>query len=262
MPYSVAAFYRFVAIADGAPFKARLLEQCRERGIRGTILIAPEGINATIAGAEAQIASFLALLSQDPRFDGLDVKRSVSENRPFQRLKVKLKREIVTFGVPQANPTERSGTYVDAGAWNDLMADPNVVLIDTRNSYETAIGTFPGALDPGTKSFGEFPEFIARNRNAIANKKIAMFCTGGIRCEKATAYLVGLGFPEVYHLRGGILRYLEIVPESESRWRGECFVFDERTALTHGVSDGSYQMCPSCGRPAQQGADCQSCANI
>lgn len=259
MSYSVAAFYKFVAISDAGPLKQRLQNECRNREILGTILIAPEGINATIAGDEAQITSFLEVLTSDPRFAGLDVKRSSCETRPFQRLKVKLKQEIVTFGVPQANPAEQCGTYVEPDAWNDLINDPGVVMVDVRNSYEVAVGTFPGAINPGTRSFGEFPEFVAHNRKAIAEKKIAMFCTGGIRCEKATAYLVGLGFPEVYHLKGGILRYLETVPEDKSRWQGECYVFDERVALTHGAGEGHHQMCPECGKANPKGAACPAC---
>lgn len=231
----------------------------RALDILGTILIAPEGINATIAGEAAQLEAFLAVLMSDPRLAGLELKRSQCETPPFQRLKVKLKREIVTFGVPEANPNERCGTYVDPAAWNDLIADPEVVLIDTRNTYEIGIGSFPGAINPDTQSFGGFPAFIAKNIDELRPRKIAMFCTGGIRCEKATAYLAGLGFDQVYQLEGGILRYLEVVPQADSRFQGECYVFDERVALTHGTVQGQHTLCRTCGDPIRLGASCANC---
>ena len=259
-PYSIAAFYRFVAVADGARLRERLMDQCRGHNILGTILIAPEGINATIAGEAAQLEAFLALLAGDHRFCGLDIKRSHCAARPFQRLKVKLKREIVTFGVPEADPNARCGITVEPTAWNDLIADPDIVLIDTRNTYEIGVGSFPGAIDPNTRSFGQFPAFVSQNIDTLKSRKIAMFCTGGIRCEKATSYLIGLGFDEVYHLKGGILRYLEVIPPSESRFAGECYVFDERVAVAEGVAEGRHTACASCGRPAVNGEACGVCA--
>ena len=260
MAYTVAAFYKFVAIADGPSLRDQLDGACAQLGIIGTILIAPEGINATIAGTADAIDAVLAHLARDARFIGLDVKRSQSHIRPFQRLKLKLKPEIVTFGVPCANPAVRTGTTVDAADWNTLLADPDIVLIDTRNSYEASVGTFPGAIDPGTQSFGEFPAFAAKWLDPAKSKKIAMFCTGGIRCEKASAYLLGLGFENVYQLKGGILKYLEVVPREESLWRGECFVFDERVALGPGVKEGSFSLCPSCGAPIAERETCEACA--
>ena len=259
MTYSVAAFYKFVTIADGAALRRHLEELCTCHSIIGTILIAPEGINATIAGSATELGEALAQMACDARFCDLDIKRSACETQPFQRLKVKLKREIVTFGVPSANPAVQAGTYVGATDWNTLIADPDVVLIDTRNTYEVKVGTFPGALDPKTQSFGQFPAFVESNRDALANKKVAMFCTGGIRCEKASAYLLQSGFKNVYHLKGGILKYLETVPPEKSLWRGECFVFDERVALQHGVTQGGTLLCPNCGAPLAEGEACATC---
>jgi UPF0176 protein len=262
MSFAIAAFYRFVTITDGAALRAQLHDACAVHGIIGTILIAPEGINATIAGSAAAIDAFLSTLTSDPRFTGLDVKRSACEAQPFQRLKVKLKPEIVTFGVPAANPAERAGTYIEPADWNALIADPDIVLIDTRNAYEVAVGTFPGAIDPGTQTFGAFPDFAKSHLDPAKTPKVAMFCTGGIRCEKASAYLLGLGFDEVYHLRGGILRYLETVPPDQSLWQGECFVFDERVAVDHGVVEGKTDLCGRCWHPVTAGGACTKCGNI
>ena len=259
MTYSVAAFYKFVTIADGQALRGQLAELCARHAIIGTILIAPEGINATIAGHAKELGEVLAQIASDARFCDLDIKRSECETQPFQRLKVKLKREIVTFGVPSANPAVQAGTYVGATDWNTLIADPDVVLIDTRNTYEVKVGTFPGALDPKTQSFGQFPAFVESNRDALANKKVAMFCTGGIRCEKASAYLLQSGFKNVYHLKGGILKYLETVPPEKSLWQGECFVFDERVALQHGVTQGGTMLCSNCGAPLAEGEACATC---
>lgn len=256
MTVTVAAFYEFVAVSDGAAMRARLLDICRADGIVGTILIAAEGINGTIAGQQDAIDAVLAAIARELRLDALDAKRSTCQSQPFARLKVRLKREIVTFGVPEANPALRRGTYVEAQDWNGLISEPGVVVIDTRNSYEVKIGTFPGAVDPATRAFGEFPAFVQANLDPARNKKVAMFCTGGIRCEKASAYLVGLGFEEVYHLKGGILKYLETVPEAESLWHGECYVFDERVAVSHGVQPGRHVLCPDCGGPVAEGETC------
>jgi len=260
-PYAIAAFYKFVAIEDPAELKHRLAEQCCENAILGTILIAPEGINATIAGEHVRLEAFLASIVADTRFAGLDIKRSVATTKPFQRLRVKLKREIVTFGRPEVDPTTRAGTYVEPHAWNELITRPDVVLVDTRNVYEVEVGTFPGALDPGTAAFGEFPGYVEANIDQFKHKKIAMFCTGGIRCEKATAYMRSLGFDEVYHLKGGILRYLETVPPEQSRWHGECYVFDERVAVTDSVREGTHGMCPTCGRPVVKETACGVCGS-
>jgi UPF0176 protein len=259
MTTTVAAFYKFVTIADGPTLRDELAGTCARHAIRGTILIAPEGINATVAGAATDLATLLAVLCADPRFDGLVVKYSHCERPPFQRMKVKLKREIVTFGVPDANPAERVGTYVAAADWNALIAQPGVVLVDTRNTYEVSVGTFPGAIDPGTRAFSEFAAFAKSKLDPTTHLKVAMFCTGGIRCEKASAYLLGLGFDEVFHLQGGILEYLETVPPDESLWQGECFVFDERVALDHGVVEGTHQLCPVCGAPVAAAERCPAC---
>ena len=248
MTFDVAAFYKFVPVADPREFCGALRSFGQPLDLVGTILVAPEGINGTIGGSKVSIEAILAHLRNDERFADLEVKRSHCDVKPFKRLRVRLKREIVTFGVP-VDPVNKAGTYVDAAAWNDLIADPDVVLIDTRNVYEVAVGTFPGAIDPGTRSFGEFAAFARANRGAFEGKRIAMFCTGGIRCEKASAYMRELGLPDVHHLQGGILRYLETVPPEESRWTGECFVFDKRVALTHGVAPGATELCFACGMP-------------
>jgi UPF0176 protein len=262
MTVTVTAFYKFVAIADGELLRSRLLAKCGESGIRGTILIAPEGINATVAGSDAGVRGLLEVLRADPRFSDLESKQSFAETPPFQRLKVKLKREIVTFGVPEADPSLNAGSYVDPQDWNALIQDPDVVVIDARNAYEFAIGTFARAVDPKTRAFSEFPAFVAAELDPKTQPKVAMFCTGGIRCEKASAYMLGRGFREVYHLRGGILKYLETVPRAESLFHGECFVFDERVALDHGVVEGMHRLCPACGYPVAITTDdlgCPSC---
>lgn len=249
MTITIAAFYKFVEIADCEALRARLLDACRREGIKGTILLAREGINATVSGGAEGIGNLLELLRADSRFADLTVKFSRAESHPFQRLKVKIKPEIVTFGVPEANPGVQVGTYVAPSDWNALIRDPDVVVIDTRNSYEVSVGTFEGAIDPETAAFGEFPEFVASRLDPATTPKVAMFCTGGIRCEKASAFMLARGFGEVYHLEGGILNYLEKVPPEESLWRGECFVFDERVAVAHGVKAGTHVMCATCGHP-------------
>jgi UPF0176 protein len=239
MPLKVAAFYQFAAFPDVRALREPLLTICAGLALKGSVLLAHEGINGTIAGAPEGIDAFVAELRHGTlfggRLDNLELKFSEAAEMPFQRLKVRLKKEIVTLGDTTADPTERVGTYVDAADWNALIASPDTLVLDTRNAFEVAMGTFEGAVDPKIASFGQFKDFAARRLDPAQHRKIAMFCTGGIRCEKASAYLLQRGFAEVYHLKGGILKYLEEVPEQHSRWRGECFVFDERVALGHGL---------------------------
>ena len=255
MTITVSAFYKFVGLEDCEALRARLLDLCAAKTIKGTILLAPEGINATISGPDADIRAVLAWLRADARFADLASKESYAETHPFGRLKVKLKPEIVTFGVSEADPSKCVGTYVKPEDWNAILRAPDVVVLDTRNAYEVAIGTFERAIDPGTRAFSDLPRFVKANLDPARTPKVAMFCTGGIRCEKASAYLLSLGFPEVYHLEGGILKYLETVPPEDSLWRGECFVFDERVALEHGVKPGTHTLCPECGAPIPVGSD-------
>jgi UPF0176 protein len=228
MTVTVSAFYKFVRIDDPPALRASLLERMTAYAMKGTILVAPEGINGTVSAAPTEMVSFLTEMRADPRFADLVTKEAQADAHPFQRLKVRLKREIVTLRAPEADPTQRVGTYVAPSDWNALISDPDVLLIDTRNAYEVAEGTFRGAVDPGTRSFAQFPAYVARCLDPQRHRRVAMFCTGGIRCEKASAYMLAHGFAEVYHLEGGILRYLAEVPEAESLWQGECFVFDER----------------------------------
>jgi UPF0176 protein len=234
----VAALYQFVSLPDYRDLRDPLRALCAALEIKGTLLLAAEGINGTIAGSAEAIDALLAQLPEvfGSRLDNLELKFSSAQTPPFQRLKVRLKKEIVTIGDRSLDPARKAGTYVDARDWNTLIAAPDVTVIDTRNAFEVAHGTFDGALDPKLARFGEFPDFAARALDPAKHKKIAMFCTGGIRCEKASAYLLAQGFAEVYHLKGGILKYLEEIPQAESRWRGECFVFDERVALGHGLA--------------------------
>ncbi len=252
MSILVAALYKFVSLPDYEDLQQPLLSCCRENDVMGTILLASEGINGTIAGPPEGIRNVLGFLRSDERMTDLVHKESWSEESPFYRMKVRLKREIVTMGVPEIDPNETVGTYVDAQEWNDLISDPNVVLVDARNDYEVAIGTFKGAIDPHTKSFRELPDWLRGQFADRANTKVAMFCTGGIRCEKSTAFLRSEGFDDVYHLRGGILKYLETVPEDESLWEGECFVFDQRVAVKHGLEQGSYDQCFACRMPISE----------
>lgn len=245
----VAALYKFTPLEKLADLKSELEAACRDAGLRGTLILAHEGINGAIAGSRAGIDAVLDRIRAIPGCADLEYKESFANEQPFYRMKVRLKNEIVTMGVAGVDPNADAGAYVEPEDWNALIADPDVVLIDTRNDYEVAIGTFEGALNPKTTSFREFPEWFARQRELHDKRKFAMFCTGGIRCEKATAFLKQLGFDEVYHLKGGILKYLEIVPEAESLWRGECFVFDQRTALAHGAAQGSYEFCHACRMP-------------
>jgi UPF0176 protein len=239
MPYKVAAFYQFAALPDFRCLREPLRMVCADLGLKGSVLLAHEGINGTLAGSADAIAALVEELRYGAvfggRLDNLELKFSAATAMPFQRLKIRLKNEIVTLGDAAADPTRQVGIYVDPADWNDLIAAPDTLVIDTRNAFEVAMGTFAGALDPGIKSFGQFKDFATRHLDPAKHRRVAMFCTGGIRCEKASAYLLARGFPEVYHLKGGILKYLEGVPEAESRWRGECFVFDDRVALGHGL---------------------------
>ncbi|MBL0925836.1 MAG: rhodanese-related sulfurtransferase, partial [Sphingomonadaceae bacterium] len=250
-PIKVAALYRFVAFADPAALQPLVLDMCLKHGTKGTILIAAEGINGTIAGTEQSIEAVVAYLKTLPGCTELDVKYSYADTMPFYRMKVRLKKEIVTMGIEGIDPGRETGTYVRPEDWNALISDPDTVLIDTRNDYEVAIGTFEGAIDPRTKSFRDFPAWFREHRDDLASgkTKFAMFCTGGIRCEKSTAFLKAEGIDEVYHLEGGILRYLETVPESESKWQGECFVFDDRVSVKHGLELGSKELCRACRHP-------------
>lgn len=247
--FLTAALYKFVELSDFAQLRSPILVCCNENKVKGTILLAEEGINGTIAGSPEGVYAVLAFLRRDPRLADLTHKESSSEKLPFYRMKVRLKREIVTMGVQDLNPSLMAGQYVKPDEWNQLLDDPDVVVVDVRNDYEVSIGTFKGAINPKTKSFSELPEWVKRE-TALRNKpKVAMFCTGGIRCEKSTAFLRSQGFNEVYHLEGGILKYLETVPESESRWEGECFVFDERVSVGHGLKPGVYELCRACRHP-------------
>jgi UPF0176 protein len=251
--FLTAALYKFVSLPDFKSFQAPILEACLSNNIKGTLLLAEEGINGTIAGLPKDIHNLLHFLRSDAifenRFDDLEHKESFASEHPFYRMKVKLKKEIVALGVPGVSPTKKVGTYVKPEDWNALISDPDVILIDTRNDYEVDIGTFKGAIDPKTTTFREFPEYVAEHFDKTKHKKVAMFCTGGIRCEKASSYMMDQGFEEVYHLQGGILKYLEIVPESESMWEGECFVFDQRVAVKHNLEVGEFDQCYACRHP-------------
>ncbi|MFD1328070.1 oxygen-dependent tRNA uridine(34) hydroxylase TrhO [Mycoplana ramosa] len=247
--FLVAALYHFVSVPRFADLRAPLQALCEDHGVRGTLLLAHEGINGTIAGPETGVRAVLSFLRAQPEFAALEHKESQAAEMPFLRMKVRLKREIVTMGVEDIDPNRVVGTYVAPKDWNALISDPDTIVIDTRNDYETAIGIFKGAVDPQTKTFREFPEWV-RNHTGLHNKpKIAMYCTGGIRCEKATAFMKQQGFDEVYHLKGGILKYLEEVPAEESLWEGACFVFDERVSITHGLEEGEHTLCRACRHP-------------
>ena len=253
-PIKVAALYRFVAFDAPEELQPRIQAQCAACGIKGTILLAQEGINGTVAGKPAAIDTLISFLRDIPGCADLDVKYSHAAEMPFYRMKVRLKKEIVTLGVEGIDPKREVGTYVQPEDWNALISDPDTVLIDTRNDYEVAIGTFEGAVDPRTKSYTELPDWFRTHRAELAagKTKFAMFCTGGIRCEKSTAFLKAEGIDEVYHLEGGILRYLENIPEAQSKWHGECFVFDERVSVKHGLELGEMELCHACRRPISQ----------
>ncbi len=245
----VAALYKFVTLDDYQSLREPLLDVCQAAGTRGTLLLAAEGINGTIAGTREGIDAVLAFLKSDPRLADIDHKESYDDHNPFYRMKVKLKKEIVTMGVEGIDPNKVVGTYVKPKDWNALIDDPEVLLIDTRNDYEYGIGTFRGAIDPHTTTFREFPAWVREHLDPARHKKVAMFCTGGIRCEKASAFMLQEGFDEVYHLQGGILKYLEEVPEEDSAWEGECFVFDNRVAVDHHLEKGHYDQCYGCRHP-------------
>lgn len=267
--YVIAALYHFTRFEDPTALKTDLLALCKAQDVFGTLLLAPEGINGTIAGPRSGIDLVLSHIRGLPGCADLEWKEAVSERRPFGRMKVRIKREIVTMGQPDVDPRARVGHYVDPQDWNDLIAQDNVVVIDTRNDYEVAIGTFDGAIDPKTQSFGEFPVWWEANKQRFHNKKIAMFCTGGIRCEKSTNFLLGQGVEDVYHLKGGILKYLEEVPAEQSSWNGSCFVFDNRVSVEHGLVEGPHLLCHGCRQPIlpadrsrpeyEEGVSCHNC---
>ncbi|WP_028746775.1 rhodanese-related sulfurtransferase [Rhizobium mesoamericanum] len=267
--FLVAALYHFVSLPRFESLREPVQTLCEENGVKGTLLLAHEGINGTIAGPDAGIKTVLAFLRAQPEFAALEHKESRASTMPFLRMKVKLKKEIVTMGVENIDPNKVVGTYVAPKDWNALISDPDTIVIDTRNDYETAIGIFRGAVDPNTKTFREFPDWV-RNNTGLHNKpKIAMYCTGGIRCEKATAFMKEQGFEEVYHLKGGILKYLEEIPQEESLWDGACFVFDERVSVEHGLQEGEHKLCHACRNPItaeeinsplyEEGVSCSNC---
>lgn len=265
----VCALYKFVTLGNVQDLRQPLLDVMESHDIRGTLLLASEGVNGTVAGSRSAIDSLLAWFRHDPRLADIDHKESFAAHPPFNRAKVKLKKEIVTMGVEGIDPKRVVGTYVSAKDWNKLISDPAVILVDTRNDYEYQVGTFKNAINPNTTSFREFPHFVKANLNPETHKKVAMFCTGGIRCEKSTAFLKEQGFDEVYHLKGGILKYLEEVPPQETLWEGECFVFDERVTVNHQLEKGNYDQCNACRLPIteadkssehyQQGVSCPYC---
>ncbi|MCV2893526.1 rhodanese-related sulfurtransferase [Lentibacter sp. XHP0401] len=267
--FILAALYHFTPFEDPAAMQGPLQDVCRKNGISGSLLIAREGINGTIAGHRAGLDTVLAYIRALPGCATLEWKESTAAHQPFARMKVKLKKEIVTMGQPDVDPRAHVGNYVEPEDWNDLILAEDVAVIDTRNDYEVAIGTFEGAVDPETASFREFPAWWEANKERFHNKRIAMFCTGGIRCEKSTNYLLGQGIEDVYHLKGGILKYLEKVPEAESTWNGECFVFDGRVSVGHGLREGPHELCHACRRPVlpedklrpewEQGVSCHQC---
>jgi len=267
--YVVTALYKFVRLENFERLQKPLLKVMEDNEVRGTLLLALEGINGTVAGSEEGVATVLDWLKSDDRLTDISHKESYTENAPFKRSKVKLKKEIVTMGVEGIDPLQVVGTYVKPKDWNALISDPEVVLVDTRNDYEIEIGTFENAVDPKTKTFREFPQYVADNLDPKKHKKVAMYCTGGIRCEKSTAYMKEQGFEEVYHLEGGILKYLEEVPQEETKWKGECFVFDDRVAVDHQLNKGQYDQCHACRMPIteddklkkqyQKGISCHHC---
>lgn len=268
--FTVAALYHFTRFADPAAIRPGLLAKAEEAGIRGSLLLANEGINGTVAGTREGIDTVLAYVRALPGCSDLEWKESTAAEMPFGRMKVRLKKEIVTMGEPDVDPRARVGHYCDPEEWNDLISADDVAIIDTRNDYEVQIGTFKGAIDPKTRSFREFPAWWEDNKHRFHNKRIAMFCTGGIRCEKSTNFLLGQGVEDVYHLKGGILRYLEDMPQDKSLWDGECFVFDERVSVGHGLVEGPHSLCRACRRPLtpedlkrpeyEEGVQCHQCA--
>lgn len=271
MTYTVAALYHFTRLSDYSALRAPLQDMCNLLEIKGTILLAREGINGTVAGSDAAVTELMTYLKADPRLAELDYKLSHATDCPFYRMKVRLKKEIVTLGVDGVDPTETVGTYVDPQDWNALISDPDVVLIDTRNDYEVEIGTFQGAINPQTETFRDFPAWVEANKDKLNKPKVAMFCTGGIRCEKASSFMLKNGYDDVYHLKGGILKYLETQPEKDSMWDGSCFVFDQRVAVEHHLVESDYDQCYACRYPltAEQmasplyvkGVSCPRCHN-
>lgn len=269
MTYTIAALYLFIPVADPAELKQKFLQELSPLQLCGTLLIAPEGINGTLAGSELAIQKLLICLNNNIGLSQKDVKFSYSAEKPFNRFKIRLKREIVTFNQPHVNPNLRVGTYIEPDQWNTLIEDPDVTVIDTRNKYETLIGTFKNAIDPKIDSFTEFSDYVRENLDPKKHKKIAMFCTGGIRCEKASSFMLAEGFESVFHLKGGILKYLEEIPKEQSRWQGDCYVFDRRMAVGHGLITGHYSMCYCCGYPLsdkdkthnlyEEGVSCAHC---
>ena len=273
MSVQVAALYRFARFPDPAALREPLLALCKQQGVRGTLLLAGEGINGTIAGSEEAIAAVLAHIRTLPGCADIEVKFSAADSMPFYRMKLRVKREIVTMGQGDLDPAANAGTYVDPQDWNALISDPDTIVIDTRNDYEVSMGSFRGAIDPETPSFRDFPDWFRDRRDALLREgkptKVAMYCTGGIRCEKSTAFLAQEGVEDVFHLKGGILKYLETVPRDESLWDGECFVFDERVSVGHGLSQGSHVLCRACRRPVseegtksplyEEGVSCAAC---
>lgn len=268
----VVSFYRFLDLEDPEKFRDELQSLCDEQGLLGTILVATEGFNGTLAGTEAAVQTVLDWLRERAGIsEQLDARWTEADAAPFRRMRVKLKKEIVTLGRPDILPHKGTGQHVPPEQWNALIEDPEVVVIDTRNHYEYEVGTFPGAIDPGNDSFREFPEFAKELAGQSTDRKLAMFCTGGIRCEKATALMLELGFDEVYHLQGGIINYLETVPADENRWQGECFVFDQRVAIDRDLAEGGYVQCHACRRPLsvedmqspdyREGVSCPRCIN-
>ncbi|UTZ38802.1 rhodanese-related sulfurtransferase [Vibrio campbellii] len=267
--YVVCALYKFVELENYQELREPLLALMEAHGVHGTLLLASEGINGTVAAKREGIDTLLAWLNNEPRLNGIVYKESYSDTQPFNRTKVKLKKEIVTLGVEGIDPRHVVGTYVKPRDWNELIADPEVFVVDTRNDYEIEIGTFKGAVNPNTDTFREFPDYVKQNMDPEKHKKVAMFCTGGIRCEKSTAYMKEQGFDEVYHLEGGILKYLEEVPEEESMWEGDCYVFDGRVAVNHQLEKSDYDLCNACRLPIteedkqseqfEQGVSCPKC---
>ncbi len=269
MTYVVCALYKFVALEDYVEMRQPLLDVMLKNNICGTLLLAHEGINGTVAGSRENVDSLLDWLNADQRLYPIETKQSYSETKPFKRTKVKLKKEIVTMGVEDIDPNKSVGTYIKPQDWNDMISQDDVVLVDTRNEYEFEVGTFKDAINPHTESFRDFPDYVKQNLDPQKHKRVAMFCTGGIRCEKSTAFMKQQGFEEVYHLKGGILQYLEDVPEDKSLWQGECFVFDDRVTVDHNLQPGGYDQCHACRLPIteedkasdqyQQGVSCPHC---
>ena len=249
MTHCVAALYHFTRLEDYTNLRDPLQAECDRLEIKGTILLAREGINGTVSGTDTAVSDLLTFLKADPRLADLDHKESRAEDMPFYRMKVRLKKEIVTMGVDGVDPNDTVGTYVNPEDWNALISDPDVILIDTRNDYEVEIGTFEGAVNPDTQTFREFPDWVEANRDKLDKPKVAMFCTGGIRCEKASSFMKSNGFDDVYHLKGGILKYLETQPKDTSLWNGDCFVFDQRVAVKHGLEESDYDQCYACRYP-------------